>query len=247
MLRLRETSSHPSMKGATINLLLILNSASTMLKRAPPEIVWVMLSPSGRGIPLRAGSPRCCNERRPGSGSPPPHGPLHHRSNGHPRFADPLRPVPTAPNGRASPGPPRRPRPCSWGARGAGGGDYLARPASPPFVSRGAFPKSSPTRKPEGPLKEPLTAKEERSGHAGVRDAQSDAPFAQIVKILLIQQVDHIEPQQKFLLVGQWNDMRDGQIIRRVGWTMRGIGLGPGVGRTQSGPIQIGRDTSELQ
>src|SRR5436190_15747886 len=67
MLRLRETSSHPSMKGATINLLLILNSASTMLKRAPPEIVWVMLSPSGRGIPLRAGSPRCCNERR---GSP---------------------------------------------------------------------------------------------------------------------------------------------------------------------------------
>ena len=34
-----------------------------------------MLSPSGRGIPLRAGSPRCCNDRRPGSGSPhPPHG-----------------------------------------------------------------------------------------------------------------------------------------------------------------------------
>src|SRR5438093_3526438 len=72
MLRLRETSSHPSMKGATINLLLILNSASTMLKRAPPEIVWVMLSPSGRGIPLRAGSPRCCNERPPRSGSPHP-------------------------------------------------------------------------------------------------------------------------------------------------------------------------------
>src|SRR5206468_4028131 len=60
------------MQGATINLLLILNSASTMLKRAPPEIVWVMLSPSGRGIPLRAGSPRCCNERRPGYGSPHP-------------------------------------------------------------------------------------------------------------------------------------------------------------------------------
>ena len=30
---------------------------------------------SGRGTPLRAGSPRCCNDRRPGSGSPhPPHG-----------------------------------------------------------------------------------------------------------------------------------------------------------------------------
>src|SRR5947209_2405126 len=34
-----------------------------------------MSSPSGRGTPLRAGSPRCCNDRRPGSGSPhPPHG-----------------------------------------------------------------------------------------------------------------------------------------------------------------------------
>jgi hypothetical protein len=34
-----------------------------------------MSSPSGRGPPLRAGSPRCCNDRRPGSGSPhPPHG-----------------------------------------------------------------------------------------------------------------------------------------------------------------------------
>src|SRR5206468_7737818 len=31
-----------------------------------------MSSPSGRGTPLRAGSPRCCNERRPGSGSPHP-------------------------------------------------------------------------------------------------------------------------------------------------------------------------------
>ena len=39
---------------------------------ALPEIVWVISSPSGRGIPLRAGSPRCCNDRRPGSGSPHP-------------------------------------------------------------------------------------------------------------------------------------------------------------------------------
>src|SRR2546428_11819205 len=88
MLRLRETSSHPTMKGATINLLLILNSASTMLKRAPPEIVWVMLSPSERGIPLRAGSPRCCNERRPGSGSPHPP-----RRGGFPIRPSPLHPL----------------------------------------------------------------------------------------------------------------------------------------------------------
>jgi hypothetical protein len=31
-----------------------------------------MSRPSGRGTPLRASSPRCCNERRPGSGSPHP-------------------------------------------------------------------------------------------------------------------------------------------------------------------------------
>src|SRR5207249_4870852 len=30
---------------------------------ALPEIVWVISSPSGRSIPLRAGSPRCCNDR----------------------------------------------------------------------------------------------------------------------------------------------------------------------------------------
>ena len=39
---------------------------------ALPETVWVISRPSGRGIPLRAGSPRCCSERRPGSGSPHP-------------------------------------------------------------------------------------------------------------------------------------------------------------------------------
>ena len=39
---------------------------------ALPALVWVMSSPSGRGTPLRAGSPRCCNDRRPGSGSPHP-------------------------------------------------------------------------------------------------------------------------------------------------------------------------------
>ena len=39
---------------------------------ALPETVWVRSSPSGRGIPLRACSPRCCNERPPRCGSPHP-------------------------------------------------------------------------------------------------------------------------------------------------------------------------------
>ena len=42
------------------------------INMALPEIMWVMSSPSGRGIPLRACSPRCCNERPPRSGSPHP-------------------------------------------------------------------------------------------------------------------------------------------------------------------------------
>ncbi len=36
------------------------------------EVVWGMCRPSGRGIPLSAGSPRCCNEPLPGCGSPHP-------------------------------------------------------------------------------------------------------------------------------------------------------------------------------
>ena len=51
--------------------------------------------------PLRAGSPRCCNARRPGCGSPHP----PHRNAGAP---DPALSEPTGRAGRASFGPPLR-------------------------------------------------------------------------------------------------------------------------------------------
>ena len=103
--------------------------------RALPEIVWVMLSPSGRGIPLRAGSPHCCNDRRPGSGSPHPHGPLHRKSNGHPGFADPLRSGATAHSGRASLGPHHPLHPAEQRVPGTSAGlparSRLPRPDGP--------------------------------------------------------------------------------------------------------------------
>lgn len=59
-------------------------------------------------------------------------------------------------------------------------------------------------------LEEPLAAEKERPRHPRMRHAQADAPFAAIDVVLLIEQIDHIEPEQELLSVPrQWNDMGD--------------------------------------
>ena len=76
-------------------------------------------------------------------------------------------------------------------------------------------------------LEEPLAAEKEGPRHAGMRDTKTNTAFALIDKILLIQRIHDIEPDQEFLTMpGQWNDMANRKVIDRVGRTMARVGLG---------------------
>ncbi len=76
-------------------------------------------------------------------------------------------------------------------------------------------------------LKKPLSAKEERSRHPGMRHTESDTAFALIDEILLIQRIHNIETYHELLPVpGQRNDMANRKVIDRVGRAMTRVGLG---------------------
>jgi hypothetical protein len=46
---------------------------------------------------------------------------------------------------------------------------------------------------------EPLTAEKERARHPGMAYTKPDAALTSVVEILLIKQIDNIEPQDQFL------------------------------------------------
>ncbi len=68
---------------------------------------------------------------------------------------------------------------------------------------------------------------------------QADAAFPPIDKVLLIQQVDDVKPEQHFLSVpGQRNRVRDRGIVHGIGILVRGIRLRALFGRSQPRAVE---------
>jgi hypothetical protein len=55
-------------------------------------------------------------------------------------------------------------------------------------------------------LEKPLAAEKERSRHPRMGDAEPDATITHVIEILLIEEVNNIEPQEQFLIVPSQRD-----------------------------------------
>ena len=70
-------------------------------------------------------------------------------------------------------------------------------------------------------------------------NAQSDAAFSPVDKIMLIEQVDHVKTYEHFLTMPwQRNGMRDRGIVNGIGILVGGVRFRSGLCRPQPGPIE---------